>query len=171
MTVLIFNALRCIFVNIPINQNSLQGVLGCKSTLQFLFCCIRLSVTEILWLGNSAWEFLRVKFRSNAFFGFWFLAPFDHPCHLKSRVFPPTPLSHPDYSPELRLRLLPWMPEQKRPTLIHPAAREEKTFGRYPVNNNKKKTANAEMQHVSLFIICMYNLDENKKYIYNIHLR
>ena len=65
------------------------------------------------------------------------------------------------------------MPEQKRPTLIHPAAREEKTFGRYPVNNKKKKTANAEMQHVSeaWFIICMHNLDENKKYIYNIHLR
>ena len=171
MTVLIFNALRCIFVNIPINQNSLQGVLGCKSTLQFLFCCIRLSVTEILWLGNSAWEFLRVKFRSNAFFGFWFLAPFDHPCHLKSGISPPPPLSHHDNSPELRRRLLPWMPEQKRPTLIHPAAREEKTFGRNPVNNNKKKTANAEMQHVSLFILCMHNLDENKKYIYNIHLR
>ena len=162
MTVLIFNALRCIFVNVPINPNSLQDVLGVN-------CCIRLSVTEILWLGNSAWEVLRVKFRSNAFFGFWFLAPFDHPCHLKSGVSPPPP--HPDYSPELRRWLLPWIPEQKQPTLIHPAAQEEKTFGRNPVNNNKKKTANAEMQHVSWFIICMHNLDENKKYIYNIHLR
>ena len=62
------------------------------------------------------------------------------------------------------------MPEQKQPTLIHPAAREEKTFGRNPVNNNNKKTANAEMQHVSLFISCMHNLDENKKYIYIIYI-
>ena len=55
---------------------------------------------KFLRLGNSAWDFSGVNFRSRnfggfwescrEFFGFWFLAPFDHPRHLKSGV-PPSP--------------------------------------------------------------------------------
>ena len=36
----------------------------------------------------SAWDFLGVKFWSSDFFGFLFLPPFDHTCHLKSGVLP-----------------------------------------------------------------------------------
>ena len=43
----------------------------------------------LLWLGNSAWDLLGVKFWYRDFFGFRFLSPFDHPCHLKSGVPPP----------------------------------------------------------------------------------
>ena len=38
------------------------------------------------WLGNSTLDFLGVKFWSRDFFVFWFLPPFNHPCHLKSGV-------------------------------------------------------------------------------------
>ena len=34
-------------------------------------------------------DFLGVKFWSRDFFKFWSLPPFDHPCHLKSRVYNP----------------------------------------------------------------------------------
>ena len=50
----------------------------------------------LLWLGNSAWDFLGDKFWSSDFLGFclkpkgfWgvlIFPPFDHPCHLKSGV-------------------------------------------------------------------------------------
>ena len=42
----------------------------------------------LLWLGNSAWDFLGDKFWSSDVLGFWFLPPFDHPCHLKCGVPP-----------------------------------------------------------------------------------
>ena len=42
----------------------------------------------LLCLGNSAWDFLGDKFWSSDILGFWFLPPFDHPCHLKSGVPP-----------------------------------------------------------------------------------
>ena len=45
---------------------------------------------KFLLLGNSAWDFLGgVKFWSREFWGFDFCPHFNHPCHLKSRVFPP----------------------------------------------------------------------------------
>ena len=55
--------------------------------------------TGFLRLRNSAWDFWGVNFWSRDFlgsfvgsprdfFGFWFLPPFDHPHHLKSRVSP-----------------------------------------------------------------------------------
>ena len=34
--------------------------------------------------GNSARDFLGVKFWSRYFWGFWYFPLFDHPCHLKS---------------------------------------------------------------------------------------
>ena len=35
------------------------------------------------------WRFLRLRNSAWDFFGFLYLAPFDHPCHLKSEVPPP----------------------------------------------------------------------------------
>ena len=54
---------------------------------------------KFLRLRNSTWDFWGVNFWSRDFlggfvgsprdfFGFWFLPPFDHPHHLKSRVSP-----------------------------------------------------------------------------------
>ena len=54
---------------------------------------------KFLRLGNSAWDFWGVNLWSRDFlgafvgsprdfFGYWFLPPFDHPYHLKSRVSP-----------------------------------------------------------------------------------
>ena len=51
---------------------------------------------KFLWVGNSAWDFLRVKLWSMDLFGLWFLPAFDHPCHLKSRVPPPGVMAHKD---------------------------------------------------------------------------
>ena len=53
----------------------------------------RSSGNKLLWLGNSARDFLRVTFWSRDFLSFDFFPPFDHPCHLKSRV--PTPRALP----------------------------------------------------------------------------
>ena len=47
---------------------------------------------RFLWLGNWAWNFWGVKFWSRNFWGFWFLPPFNHPCHLKSRAPTSSPL-------------------------------------------------------------------------------
>ena len=48
---------------------------------------------KLLWLGKVGMEiFFGVKFWFRNIFGFWFLPPFDHPCHLKSEV-PPWELS------------------------------------------------------------------------------
>ena len=39
-----------------------------------------------LFCDCPGWDFLGVKFWSRDFFGFWFLPPSDHTCHLKSIV-------------------------------------------------------------------------------------
>ena len=59
----------------------------------------RLVPLEIFGLGNSAWDFLGLKFWSRDFFGFrlkrwrfvWLIfAPIDHPCHFDSNPeYPP----------------------------------------------------------------------------------
>ena len=46
--------------------------------LRFKYIQICFPFSRFLRLRNSAWDFL----------GFWYLAPFDHPCHLKSEVPP-----------------------------------------------------------------------------------
>ena len=63
--------------------------------------CFRRSPLRFFRLRNSAWDFLGVNFilikefcggfvesPRDFFFGFWFLAPFDHPRPLKSGVSP-----------------------------------------------------------------------------------
>ena len=47
---------------------------------------LRGKILASICFGSLAWDFLGDKFWSSDFFGFWFLAPFDHPCHLKSGV-------------------------------------------------------------------------------------
>ena len=76
-----------------------------KQTQTFNFYCsyfssyIIYSLLQMLRLRNLAWDVFGVNFWSGFFwggfvgspkdfFGFWFLPPFDHPCHLKSRVSP-----------------------------------------------------------------------------------
>ena len=48
-------------------------------------------VLEIFKAQKCGMRFLWVNFWSRDSYGFWFLSPFDHPRHLKSRVSPPTP--------------------------------------------------------------------------------
>ena len=55
----------------------------------------RSSGNKLLWLRNSARDFLRVTFWSRDFLSFDFFPPFDHPCHLKSRVPSPRALPPP----------------------------------------------------------------------------
>ena len=64
------------------------------SKLMFLFLCdIISSFLETFMARKVGMEiFFGVKFWFRNIFGFWFLPPFDHPCHLKSEV-PPWELS------------------------------------------------------------------------------
>ena len=56
---------------------------------KLLFLFLLLYHLKFLWLGNSAWIFLGFVAGPRDFSGFWFLPPFNHPCHLKSGVLPP----------------------------------------------------------------------------------
>ena len=67
----------------------------------FLFFVLYHAFWKLLWLRNSAWDFLGVKFWSSGFLGFclkpwdffwvFIFPPFDHPFHLKPGV-PSPPL-------------------------------------------------------------------------------
>ena len=84
------------------NQRKLFGVFKTNVAI-FRVISFYASWKFLLWLGNSAWDFLGDKFWSSDFLGFClkpkgFLGvlifpPFDHPCHLKSGV-PPMGLSY-----------------------------------------------------------------------------
>ena len=79
------------------NQRKLFGVFKTNVAI-FRVISFYASWKFLLWLGNSAWDFLGDKFWSSDFLGFClkpkgFLGvlifpPFDHPCHLKSGVPP-----------------------------------------------------------------------------------
>ena len=83
---------------------------------------------KFLILRNSGWNFWGCKVWSRDFFGFWFLAPFDQPCHLKSRVPPwvPTLLASLSFSffpfwPSFNLLTsLPFLPFAFFPFLLLP---------------------------------------------------
>ena len=79
----------------------LTGIPFCCSESLISFAC-DLWVNpfwKFLRLENLAWDFWGLNFWSRDcfgflggprdFFGFWFLPPFDHPCHLKSGSTPP----------------------------------------------------------------------------------
>ena len=70
--------------------------LGIQNQCFYSSCYITSCFLEIFMTGDLAWNFLGVKFWSRDilrfvwsprdFLGFWFLPPFDHPCHLKFGV-------------------------------------------------------------------------------------
>ena len=65
---------------------------GCSKLNGPIFVLYHLMLSgKFLWFGNSVSDFWGIKFWCRDFFGFWFLPPFDHPCHLKSGGFPPPP--------------------------------------------------------------------------------
>ena len=47
---------------------------------------------EIFWVLNFGLGVFWILFKALGIFGVSFLPPFNHPCHLKSRVPPPPPI-------------------------------------------------------------------------------
>ena len=59
----------------------------------FLFFALYHSMLSGSFNDTEIWRgiFVVLNFGSGIFFGFWFLPPFDHPCHLKPGLPPPPP--------------------------------------------------------------------------------